>query len=98
MGTAVKGMVKFANHVDMRARLKPKGMENYLTINELAELVGKHRSRIQQLEKKGTIPSPVRVTTGGQAVRLYSPRDVKKVQAWFKEHGYAPYNYKRNQR
>lgn len=68
------------------SRFKPKGYENYLTIAELAEEVGKTTSWIKQLERRDRMPVPVRVSLGELSVRLYSPEMVEEVKAIFGTH------------
>lgn len=53
--------------------LKPDGFEDYLTMGEMASKVGVDRTRIKALERKGRLPSPVRV--GVNKNRLYSPAE-----------------------
>lgn len=62
---------------------KAPGFEGYLTRGELADRVGKDRKRLTQLEREGKIPAPIRVGHGECKVRLYSPEDVRLVEAWF---------------
>lgn len=68
---------------DDPGRWKPEGFERYLTRGELCALVGRHRSRILQLERAGKIPAPIRVSIGKLSVRLYSAKDVAKIKAHF---------------
>lgn len=58
-----------------------------MTVGEVADLVGKHRSRIVQLEVSGRLPAPVRVNQGKTRVRLYSPPQIKLIVDYFREHG-----------
>lgn len=69
------------------ARLKVSGKENYLTLGELARLVGRDRSRIRQLEQQGRLPAPIRARHGRHAVRLYSPAQVKVIVQHFEREG-----------
>jgi hypothetical protein len=66
---------------------KPKGFEDHLTRGELASRVGKDRKRLTQLEREGKIPAPIRVGHGTHKVRLYSPEDVRLVEAYFEGRG-----------
>jgi hypothetical protein len=76
-------MVNVVGSRDDYSRWKPKGFEKHLTVQELADLVGRHRSRIYQLEKKKIIGAPIRVNVGELQVRLYSPEECAKIKQHF---------------
>lgn len=76
-------MVNVVGSRDDYSRWKPEGFERYLTVQELADLVKRHRSRIYQLEKKGIIGAPIRVQVGELQVRLYSPQECAKIKEHF---------------
>lgn len=66
-------------------RFKPPGMEDHLTISELARRVGRTQDRIKQLERAGRIASPVRVKLGSlKGIRLYSPEEAAAIEEHFK--------------
>lgn len=76
-------MINIVGSHDDPSKWKPKGFENYLTINELCQVVNRTRSRIQQLERQGRILAPIRVKIGRLSVRLYSPEDVEQLKHHF---------------
>lgn len=77
-------MVNVVGSRDDYGRWKPKGFKKHKTVQELADLVGRHRSRIYQLEKAGIIGAPIRVNVGELKVRLYSPEECAKIEQHFK--------------
>lgn len=66
------------------ARFKPKGYENHLTLAEVCNRVQRDRSRVLQLERKGVLPSPIRVKVGRLKVRLYSEEEAAKIEEHFR--------------
>ena len=72
---------------DHHEKFKIAGREHYLTRGQLADLVKRDRHRLRQLERRGSIPSPIRVKHGEITVRLYSPEQVAEVVAWFAKNG-----------
>jgi hypothetical protein len=78
-------MVNIVGSKDNYSRWKPKGFEKHLTMAELCTRVNRTRDRIEQLEKFGKLPSPVRVSVGALKVRLYSPKEVAKIEKHFRE-------------
>jgi len=74
-------MSNTVNHL----KYKPRKFRNYLTVGELAELVGRDVSRIRKLEKEGKIPQASRVQCGQIEVRLWSPAQVEEIQRLFDE-------------
>lgn len=77
-------MVNVVGSKDDYSRWKPDNLKDHKTVQELADLVGRHRSRIYQLEKQGHIGAPIRVKVGMLQVRLYSPAECAKIQEHFK--------------
>lgn len=77
-------MVNVVGSRDKYDRWKPKGFEDYLTVNEVVTIIKRDRRRLTQLEKAGKLPRPVRVKVGRLQVRLYSPEEVKQIKAYFK--------------
>lgn len=69
---------------DPFARWKPDGFADYLTVQELATLVGRTKDRILQLEKEGVLAAPIRVKVGRTRVRLYSPAEARTIAEHFK--------------
>lgn len=65
-------------------RWKPAQYKHYLTMGEVAEKVGRDRSRIRRLETAGKIAVPIRVKVGRTSVRLYSPEEVAIIVRLFK--------------
>lgn len=76
-------MVNVVGSKDNYDRLKPEGFRSFLTVAEVCAIVNRDRRRLTQLEKKGRIPSPIRVKIGRLRVRLYSPEEVKEIQRYF---------------
>lgn len=69
--------------------LKPDKFKDHFTMIELLrELerrgVGRSRDRIIQLEKAGRIPAPIRAKVGAIRIRLYSPKEVDKIEKHFR--------------
>jgi hypothetical protein len=78
-------MVNVVGSRDDFSRWKPKGFENHKTAREVADLVGRDKSRLFQLEREGRIPSPIRVKVGRHKVRLYSEAECAKIKEVFSE-------------
>lgn len=72
---------------DHYAPFKVKEKRGYITLGELAKIVGRDRSRICQLELAGVLPAPIRGRSGRLRVRLYSPAQVRKIVAYFERNG-----------
>lgn len=72
------------DHKENFGRWKPDKYKDFLTTGEVSVLVNRNRSRIQQLERAGRIPKPIRVKVGRHQVRLYSAKEVKFIQEYFK--------------
>lgn len=68
---------------DLYERWKPEGFKEYMTIAEVCAIVKRDKRRLTQLEKQGRIPAPIRVKAGRHRVRLYSQKDLKRIQAYF---------------
>lgn len=63
--------------------LKPDKFKHYLTISELARIIGKDKSWILKLERAGRLPEGIRHKIGSIEVRLYSPAQVEEIQQIF---------------
>lgn len=59
--------------------IKPKKFQDYLTLSELAERIGKDPRWIRRLESNGRIPKAARVSWGKLRVRLWSPAQVDEI-------------------
>lgn len=66
------------------AQFKPAKFKDHLTLQELADKVKRHPSRLRKLEKAGTIPQAPRVRVGEIEIRLYSPSMVTEIAAIIK--------------
>jgi hypothetical protein len=77
-------MVNVVGSRDDYGRWKPDGLKDHFTMAELCARVGRDSSRIRQLEKSGQIAAPIRVQVGMLRVRLYSPKEVRKIEEHFK--------------
>lgn len=76
-------MVNVVGSKDDFSRWKPPTMQDHLTAQEVATLVGRTKSRIMQLERAGVIGKPVMVKVGRLRVRLYSPKEAAKIKKHF---------------
>lgn len=69
--------------------IKPKGMEEWLTVTELAKYCDRDPSRIRKRARKAekedpsVFPIAKRVKNGSRYDRLYSPRQAKEAKAIF---------------
>jgi|SRR5262252_5678626 len=70
---------KTVNTKDL-SHLKPKKFRHYLTLAEVSEIVGRHRSRLVVLEAEGKIPTASRVQAGEISIRLWSPAQVEEIK------------------
>lgn len=60
--------------------LKPAKFQDYLTITELANEVGRTISWLRLLERDDRIPKAARVKRGKLRVRLWSPAQVEEIK------------------
>ena len=70
---------------DKYERWKPEGFEKHKTVSEVCRIIKRDRRQLIVLEGKGYIPKPIRVKAGRLQVRLYSPDEVAKIVAYFKD-------------
>lgn len=77
-------MVNVVGSKDNYDRFKPEGFEDHLTMAELCARVSRSRDRIEQLEKEGRIPVPIRAKVGRLKVRLYSPEQADMIEEHFR--------------
>lgn len=75
--------MKLIGRTDGSSRYKPVGFADHLTLAEVANAVGRDKSRIVQLEKAGRIAAPVRVKVGKHKVRLYSKAELSAIVVHF---------------
>jgi hypothetical protein len=66
-------------------RWKPEGFEDFKTRGEVAEIVNRHWTRLDQLERAGKIGKPITVKCGRLQVRLYSPEEVDRIKRHFQQ-------------
>jgi len=80
------------------SKWKPANMQHYKTVQEVATLVKRDRSRLMQLERAGVIAKPVMVKVGRLRVRLYSPQEVAKIIKHFENPERQKHNGRRRRR
>lgn len=76
-------MVKIWGGKEDMSNWKPVGLEDHLTIGELAKAVNRTTRRIKQAEKLGYLPIPIRGSFGAIRIRLYSPTQVSAIKRHF---------------
>lgn len=77
-------MVNVVGSRDDYSRWKPEDKQDYLTLQELCDRVGRQRRWMLELEGRGELPKPIRYKVGNLRVRLYSPQQVRKIEAMFR--------------
>jgi hypothetical protein len=66
-------------------QMKPLRFRHYLTLGELAQVVGRDKDHIRRLEREGRIPEGIRHKIGNMELRLYPPARVEEIKRIFSE-------------